>query len=105
MILIKPNVYRVIDEYTEYLIQEGLTSNNRANQKREQIIQALHSNLGGILTHRPSLYKELGKDESCLLYVYKDIKSKTQWGFAYKQFENDNVIVFYMRNLRLVKEN
>ncbi len=101
MILIKPNVYKVIDDYTNYLIREGLTSNIRAHQKRMEIIQSIQSNLGGIVTHRPSPYKELGKDESCLLYVYKDIKSKTQWGFSYKRFDENNVIVYYMRNLKL----
>lgn len=39
------------------------------------------------------------------MYVYKDIKSKTQWGFAYKRFDKRNVIVYYMRNLKLVKDN
>ncbi len=105
MILIKPSVYSIIDEYTEYLIREGLVSNNRANQKRTKIIQAIYSNLGGILTHRPSPYEELGKEVNCLLYVYKDSKSKTQWGFAYKRFEENNVIVYHMRNLKLIKEN
>ena len=42
--------------------------------------------------------------EGCLLYVYKDPKSKTQWGFAYKRFD-DNAIVYYMKNLKLVKGN
>ena len=42
--------------------------------------------------------------EGCLLYVYKDSKSKTQWGFAYKYFEENNVIVYYMKNLKLAKD-
>ena len=58
-----------------------------------------------MLTHRLSPYKELGKEEDCLLYVYKDAKSKTQWGFAYKLFDEDKVIVYYMRNLKLVKDS
>ena len=105
MILIKPNVYKVIDDYTNYLISEGLTSNIRAHQKRLGIIQSINSNLNGIVTHRSSPYKELGKDEGCLLYVYKDPRSKTQWGFAYKYFDEDNVIVYYMKNLKLVNES
>jgi len=105
MIIISRDVYKVIDEYTQYLIREGLTSNNRANQKRAEIIQSINSNLGGILTHRPSPYQDLGEKEGCLLYVYKDSKSKTQWGFAYKQFDANNVIVYYMKNLKLVKDN
>ena len=104
MILIKPFVKALIDDYVNYLINEGLTSQERAFEKKGLMIQALDSNLGGMITHRPSLYKELGKAEGCLLYVYKDPKSKTQWGFAYKLFDDNNVIVYYMRNLKLVKE-
>jgi len=103
MIIISQNVYDIIDGYTEYLIREGLTTNNRANQKRAEIMQAINSNLGGILNHRLSPYRELGKAEHCRLYVYKDPKSKTQWGFAYKQYGGDNVIVYHMRNLKLVR--
>ena len=103
MIIISDCVYGVIDDYTNYLIKEGLTSNMRAHQKRMEIIQSIYSNLGGIVTHRPSPYKELGKDYGCLLYVYKDPKSKTQWGFSYKRFNENNVIVHYVRNLKLVK--
>ena len=104
MILIRPNIYKVIDEYTKYLINEGLTTQTRAFEKKKLIIQAINSNLGGIVTHRLSPYKELGRDESCLLYVYKDPRSRTQWGFAYRRF-GSNVIVYYMRNLKLVKDN
>jgi len=104
MIIISNVVYKVIDEYTSYLINEGLTTNKRAQQKRMEIIQSIYNNLGGIVRHRPSPYKELGKNENCLLYVYRDRKSKTQWGFAYKQFDENNVIVYYMRNLKLVKD-
>jgi len=93
MILIKPNVNALIDDYVNYLINEGVTSQARAFEKKNLMIQSIHSNLGGIVTHRPSSYKELGKDEGCLLYVYKDSKSKTQWGFSYKRFNENNVIV------------
>ena len=102
MIIISDSVYKVIDEYTRYLIKEGLTSNKRAHQKKMEIIQAIYSNLGGMISHRLSPYKELGRDKDCLLYVYKDPKSKTQWGFAYEEFDDNNVIVHYMRNLKLV---
>ncbi|MDR0295842.1 MAG: hypothetical protein LBH91_06665 [Prevotellaceae bacterium] len=74
-------------------------------EKKNLIIQAISSNLGGMLTHRPSPYRKLSKDEGCLLYVYKDTKSKTQWGFAYKRFGDKNVIVYYVKNLKLVSEN
>jgi len=102
MILIKPIVNALIDDYVNYLINQGVTSQKRAFEKKELMIQSIHSNLGGMVTHRPSPYRELGKDEGCLLYVYKDTKSKTQWGFAYKRFDKSNVIVYYMKNLKLV---
>jgi len=104
MIIISQDVYQIIDDYTNYLIHEGLTSNMRAHQKRMEMIQSINSNLGGMVTHRPSPYKELGKYKGCLLYVYKDSKSKTQWGFSYKRFNKNNVIVYYMKNLKLIKD-
>ncbi len=103
MILIKPNVLEIIDNYVDYLTNEGITSQKRAFEKKNLMIQSINSNLGGIINHRKSPYKVLGKDIDCLLYVYKDLKSKTQWGFAYKQFDKNNVIVYYMVNLKLVK--
>ena len=105
MILIKPYIKALIDDYVNYLITESITSQERAFEKKDLMIQAIYNNLGGMVTHRASPYKELGRDKDCLLYVYKDLKSKTQWGFAYKLFDEDNVIVYYMRNLKLVKEN
>ena len=105
MILIKPRVNALIEDYVNYLINEGITSQVRAFEKKNQMIQAINKNLCGIITHRLSPYKELGKDEGCLLYVYKDPKSKTQWGFGYKRFGENEVIVYYLRNLKLVKEN
>jgi hypothetical protein len=105
MIKIKPNVYKIIDEYTNYLINEGLTSNARAQQKRTVIIQSLLQNLGGIVSHRLSPYTRLGKDLGCRLYVYTDPKSKTQFGFAYKvDSETGDVIVYMMKNMQLVGE-
>ena len=105
MIIISDVVKALIDDYVNYLINEGITSQERAFEKKNRMIQTINSNLGGIIRHRPSPYKELGRNEACLLYVYKDPKSKTQWGFAYEEFDNDNVIVHYMRNLKLVKDN
>lgn len=103
MIIIAENVNKIIDDYVNYLIDEGITSQKRAFEKKNLMLQSLDTNLGGILTHRLSPYKELGKDEDCLLYVYRDSKTKTQWGFAYKQFNGNNVIVYYMTNLKLIR--
>jgi len=41
MIIISNSVYKIIDNYTEYLINEGLTTNIRAHQKRKEIIQSI----------------------------------------------------------------
>ena len=76
----------------------------RANQKKKEMIQAINSNLGGIVSYRFSPYKGLGKDEDCRLYVYKDSKSRTQWGFGHKEFYDNNVIVYHMKNMKLLKE-
>ena len=102
MILIKPNVNALINDYVNYLINEGITSQTRAFEKKNLMIEAINSNLHGIVTHRLSPYKALGRDKNCLLYVYKDQKSKTQWGFAYKRFDKNNAIVYYMKNLKLI---
>jgi len=104
MIIISETVNALIDDYVIYLIKEGATSNSRAFEKKNLMIQALNYNLGGVISHRQSPYIELGSDENCLLYVYKDSKSKSQWGFAYKRFDEDNVIVYYMSNLKLIRE-
>ena len=105
MILIVEEVYKAIEQYCDYLTNEGLTSKPRAIEKKNLMIQAIYCNLGGIVTHRLSPYKELGNEERCLLYVYKDSKSKSQWGFAYKRFDENNVIVYFMRNLKLVRDS
>jgi len=104
MIIVADDVYKVLEQYKEYLFQEGLTSKERAKQKVDLMIRALNINLGGIVTHRQSPYRELGSEESCLLYVFKDLKSKSQWGFAYKRFDEHNVIVYNMKNLKLIRE-
>jgi len=104
MILLKPRVKALIDNYANYLINESITTQARAFEKKNLMIQAIYKSLGGIVTHRLSPYRELGKDERCLLYVYKDARSKSQWGFAYKRFNDNDVIVYYMRNLKLTDE-
>ena len=106
MIIISDSVYNVIDDYTAYLINEGLTSQERAIEKRKLIFQALNKNLGGIRSFPFSLYKSFGAPQGYRLYVYKDPKSKTQWGFTHQEYDNGNgsinVIVYGMRNMKLV---
>ena len=105
MIIIVDSIYEKLDRYTNHLINEGLTSNARAHEKRNEIIKAIYDNLGGIVSHRPSIYRDLGRDEGCRLYVFASPKTpKTQWGIAHKVDADNNVIVYYMRNLKLVKE-
>ena len=105
MIEIKPEVNAEIENYVNYLIDSGETTQTRAFNKKKLMIESLQKNLGGILTHRPSTYKDLGRDEGCRLFVYIDKKSKSQWGFAHKVDEDNNVIIYHMKNMKLVKEN
>ena len=72
------------------------------------MIQALKNNLGGIRSFPFSQYNSFGAPEGYRLFVYKDSKSKTQWGFIHQEFDNGNsnidVIVYGMRNMKLVSE-
>ena len=105
MILIKPGVYNILNQYHDYLVKESLTSKRRAREKKNLIIQALHERLGGIVRYRFSAYQSFGAPEGYRLYVYKDPKSKTQWGFIHQEFYEDgylNVIVYDMKNMLLV---
>ena len=108
MILIKPNVYEVIDDYVNYLIREDITSQERAYEKRDLMIQSLKKNLGGIVIHRLSDFDSFGKAEGYRLYIYTDTKSKTRWAFTYQRFEekdgNANVIVYGMKNSKLITD-
>jgi|GEM_PF-1163306 len=108
MIIIADEVYKVIDDYTRYLIDEGLTSQSRAFEKKNLILQALNKNLGGIRRFPFSQYKSFGASQNHRLYVYKDTKSKTQWGFTHQEFSdgngNINVIIYNMKNMKLVTE-
>jgi len=103
MIIISENIYELLEQYEDCLVKEYCKTKERAKEKKNLIIQAINKNIGGMVTHRQSPYKDLGGEKNCLLYVYKDPKSKTQWGFAYKRFDDSNVIVYYMKNLKLVK--
>jgi len=108
MILIKPSVYDVIDNYVNYLINEGITSQKRAYEKRDLMIQSLKKSLGGIVIHRLSNFDSFGKTESYRLYIYTDTKSKSRWAFTYQRFEekngNANIIVYGMKNSKLITD-
>ena len=108
MIIIADEVYKILEQYNEYLIKEGLTTKERANQKVDLILQALNKNLGGIRRFPFSQYKSFGASQNHRLYVYKDTKSKTQWGFTHQEFNdgsgNINVIIYNMKNMKLVTE-
>jgi hypothetical protein len=104
MVFLQPKVIQTIDEYVDYLTKENLTSETRAKEKKNQMIKALQTQLGGIFRHRVSPYQSFGGDKGLLLYVYKDPKSTAQWGFSYWLFPDGNVIVYEMKNMKLVKE-
>ena len=93
-----------LDDYIVYIVRENQCSRGRAKQKILEILQSLENNLGAIVTHCIFPYKQFGNPQGYRLYVYKDPKSKTQWGFVYEKFENGNVIVHAMTNMKLIKE-
>ena len=104
MVIIDSSVYKKLDDYIAYIVRENQCSRGRAKQKVLEILQSLENNLGGIVTHRISPYKQFRNPQGYRLYIYKDPKSKTQWRFAYEKFENGNVIVHAMANMKLIKE-
>jgi hypothetical protein len=61
MIIVSDVVNAVIDDYVDYLIREGITSQLRAYEKKNLMIQAIDNNLCGIVNHRPSPYKGIRK--------------------------------------------
>ena len=75
MIIISYDIYEILEQYEDCLVNEYCKTKEKAKEKKNRIIQSIHNNLGGILTHRASPYRLLGKNEGCLLYVYKDVKS------------------------------
>ena len=106
MIIISDDVNNLIDDYVNYLISEDITSQKRAYEKRDLMIQSLKKSLGGIVIHRLSIFDSFGKTEGYRLYIYTDTKSKSRWAFTYQRFEekdgNANVIVYGMKNSKLM---
>ena len=103
-IVISKNVLASLDKYSKYLVKMGYKEKTRAIEKKNMIINAVYNGLApvanGVQKHNLSPYKGLGRDRGCLLFTYTDKKSTTQWGFAYKIFEK-NVVVLYMQNMQL----
>ncbi len=104
MVIINKSVYKNIRRYTRYIIKENLCSEQRAIEKVTLMIRSLIQGLSGCVTHRLSPYKKFGNPQGYRLYVYKDPKSKTQWGFAYEKLVNGDIIVHGMKNMQLIKE-
>lgn len=105
MIVIDENVFKVIKTYASYLAKEAGLTKNRIDEKTRLMLQVLHQNLGGMVSHRPSPYKLFGGSQGYKLYVYTDPWSKTQWGFAHEEFDDGNVIVRGMTNMKMIKED
>ena len=113
MIIIKPNVYNVIDNYVDYLISSGETSQKRAIEKRVLMLQSLMTNLGyvvnGTTLHRVSPYPDLGGNKGYRIFVYTDKWTKTtKWGFGYEAFKTRKgikVVVHHMKNMQLLANN
>ena len=60
MVIIDSSIYWKLDDYIAYIVRENQCSRDRAKQKVMDILQSLENNLGGIVTHRISPYKQFG---------------------------------------------
>ena len=113
MIEIRKNVFTGIDNYVDYLINNNVTSQKRAIEKKSLMLQSLMTNLGyvvnGTTLHKPSPYPDLGGKEGCRIFVYTDKwTKKTKWGFGYEAFKTRKgikVVVHYMKNMQLLANN
>ena len=106
MIKIRQNVWDGINNYVDYLTNSKETSEERALEKRVLMIQSLMTHLGyvanGTTLGKKSIYKGLGSDEGCYVFVHQDKWSKkSKWGFAYKVDKRKNIFVLYMQNMQL----
>ena len=57
------------------------------------------------VSYRISPYKQFGNPQGYRLYVYKAPLSKSQWGFAHQRFDDGNIIVRGMINMKLIRES
>ena len=105
MIIVSTNVHKTIFRYASYLIQESMCSYERTIEKIDSMYNDIMQNIGGIITHRISPYKQFGNPQGYRLYVYKDSRSKSQWGFAYEKLPNGDVVICGMTNMKLIKES
>lgn len=105
MIIFSTNVHKAIFSYASYLIQESMCSYEKTIEKIDLMYNTLLQNIGGIVTHRISPYKQFGNPQGYRLYVYRDSRSKSQWGFAYEKLSNGDVVVWGMTNMKLIKES
>lgn len=94
-----PNLTRLYNFINNFLIDRTST----LEAFKYYFIQALDKILyDGEFVPDKKVIERLKKD--FLALRAKDPKSKTQWGFAYEKFENGNVIVHAMTNMKLIKE-
>ena len=49
------------------------------------------------------LHKQFGNPQGYRLYVHKDSRSHSQWGFAYKKLPSGDVVIWGMTNMKLIR--
>lgn len=98
-------VYKIIRKYSKYIVKENLCSIERTIEKVTTMIRTVIKDIDGSVIYRLSPYKQFGNPQGYRLYVYKDPRSKSQWGFAYQRFDDGNIIVRGMINMKLIKES
>ena len=98
-------VYKRIRKYSKYIVKENLCSIERTIEKVTTMIRTVIKDIDGGVIYRLSLYKQFGNPQGYRLYVYKDPRSKSQWGFAYEKLPNGDVVICGMTNMKLIKES
>ena len=105
MVIFDKCVYKRIRSYSKYIVKENMCSIERTIEKVTTMIRTVIKDIDSNVTYRISPYKQFGNPQGYHLYVYKDRCSKSQWGFAYQRFDDGNIIVRGMTNMKLIKES
>jgi hypothetical protein len=105
MVIFDKSVYKSIRKYSKYIIRENMCSIERTIEKVTLMVRTVMNDLDSCVSYRTSPYKQFGNPQGYRLYVYKDPHSKSQWGFAHQRFDDGNIIVRGMINMKLIRES
>lgn len=105
MVIFDKSVYKSIRRYSKYILKENLCSVERTIEKVTLMVRTVMTDLNSCVSYRISPYKQFGNPQGYRLYVYKDPHSKSQWGFAHQRFDDGNIIVRGMINMKLIRES